>query len=160
MIICYGFLICYCISYYATFLTGLHSTVLPVHSQTQWKPFQESLEYIYCTTGSQLAKWQARLTNVYNLYRFFTSGVVVAALSCLVRPTAAIFWIPVFILRFYWSNSNEKLIYAMKLVAVGYDIQLATLGVYYISAMKHRCYALCWSLVVDRIYYGKVLTLY
>lgn len=46
--------------------------------------------------------------------------------------------------------------YAIKLVAVGYDIQLATL-VYYISAIKHRCCALCWSLVVDRIYYGKVL---
>lgn len=54
------------------------------------------------------------------MHRSFTSGVIVAVLSCLIRPTAGIFWVPVLALHLYRLPLNEKLIYTIKLAAVGY----------------------------------------
>ena len=68
--------------------------------------------------------------------RSFTSGIVVAALSCLIRPTGAILWIPVFMLHLYWMNTNDKLVYIIKLVALGY-VQVSLSSVAKLSLGKH-----------------------
>ncbi|XP_065912466.1 GPI mannosyltransferase 3-like isoform X2 [Dysidea avara] len=93
----------------------------------------------YCVVRTLTSSLETILGSIgiYLLYhKCYISGVGVAAFSCLIRPTAAIFWLPVIILHLYWLNSSERLKCVFKTIIVG-------------------CCALCWSLAVDRVFYGE-----
>ena len=93
-----------------------------------------SLETILGVIGVHLLYHRWRLHTVHSAgvltctVRYYTSGIIVAALSCLIRPTGVILWIPVLIFHLYWLN--DKLTYIKKLVAVGYVPVLSCVTVF------------------------------
>ena len=73
--------------------------------------------YIYSTTGNEvMATYSLDLYLLLN--RSFTSGAVIMAFSCMIRPTAVVFWLPVIILYLYWLKPNEKLQCVLKLTII------------------------------------------